>query len=603
MLKIPERRTWPGRAENALAIVALLTMAALPLIEVASRKLLGRGVAGSISLVQHLTLWTAFLGAALAARSDRHLALSTAAFLPDWLSRPARLFTSAAAAAVVAALVAAGVDLVAVERRGGDRLAWGIPVWAAIAIIPAALAVVAGRIVWRSGDTWKGRIPAALGLAIPAALAAWPSLRDAGLLWPACGLLALATALGLPIFAALGGAALLMFWSEASPIAAVPVDVYRLSAHPMLPAVPLFTLGGYLLSEGGASRRLTRAFTALFGWMPGGLAVVTALVLAFFTPLTGASGVTILSMGGLLLPILTRAGYPERSSIGLVTVSGSIGLLLPPSLPVILYGVAARQPIDQLFLGALVPGLLLIAAVAGWGASRGWNAGVARTPFEAREALRAAWDARWELLLPVVVLGSIFGGLATLVEAAALTVLYAFAIEFVLHRDLSLRTDLPRIAVEAATMLGGFLIILGMALAFTNYLIYAEAPVHAMEWVRGHVASPIVFLLVLNVFLLAVGAIMDIYSAIFVVVPLILPMGAAYGIDPVHLGVIFLANMELGYLMPPMGENLFLSSFRFNKPLSSICVSTLPFLLILLGAVLLITYVPAMTLGPASLAR
>jgi tripartite ATP-independent transporter DctM subunit len=275
-------------------------------------------------------------------------------------------------------------------------------------------------------------------------------------------------------------------------------------------------------------------------------------------------------------------------------------LLFPPSLPVILYGISAQVPIDRLFVAGLVPGLVLVAAVASWGAWRGWFAGARSTPFQWREAAAAMWDAKWELLLPVVVLVGLFGGFATLVQAAALTVIYALVVECFIHKDLTLRKDLPRIAIECATLVGAFLIILGVALAFTDYLVAAEVPMQMLDWVQAHVQSPWVFLLALNVFLLIVGAMMDIYSAILVVVPLILPIAKAYGIDPVHLGVVFLANMELGYLTPPMGENLFLSSFRFKKPLGQIYVATLPYCLMLALAVLLITYLPAIGVGLAT---
>lgn len=594
-------QTMIAKVENSFSVALLAVMSLLPLLEMAGREMFGRGIPGSIPIVQHLTLWIAFLGAALATRSERLLALSTAAFLPVRLRRPMKIFTSALGAAIAVCLFLASLDLLLVEREAGGEVAWGIPVWVAISIMPAGFAVIAGRLIWHAAETVRGRLLAASALAIPVVLGLFPSLQAAELLVPGLVLILLATALGLPIFAALGGAALLLFWSDGIPVAAVPVETYRLSATPMLAAIPLFTLGGYILAEGGASRRLMRSFTALVGWMPGGLAIVTTLLLAFFTPLTGASGVTILSMGGLLLPMLTQAGYREKSSVGLVTVSGSIGLLLPPSLPVILYGISAKTPINQLFIGGILPGVILILLVAGWGASQGWRAGAGRTPFRIREAAAALWEAKWELLLPVVVLVGIFGGFATLVEAAALTVFYAFVVECFVYRDLSIRRDLPRIVVESATMLGGFLIILGVALGFTNYLVHAEIPMRALHWVSAHIESPIVFLLALNIFLLIVGALMDIYSAILVVVPLIAPMGLAYGIDPVHLGIIFLVNMELGYLMPPMGENLFLSSYRFNQSLTRVYLSTIPYLFLLLGAVLLITYVPFITLGLVNL--
>ncbi|MEE9230555.1 MAG: TRAP transporter large permease subunit [Acidobacteriota bacterium] len=584
------------RVENSLSIAVLAAMCLLPVLEVGSRLFRGRSIAGTIPLVEHLTLWIAFLGAALAARSGRHLALSTTSFLPERHRPAVRIGTNGLAAGLAAWLLWGSLDLIQVEREAVSEVAMGIPVWIAMCIMPAGLASVSLRFLFRASETWKGRALAMTGFLLPMVLAMVPALQGSGILVPALGLVLAATFLGMPIFTAIGGAALLLFWNEGIPVAAVPVEAYRLTAHPMLPAVPLFTLGGYILSEGGASRRLMRLLTSLFGWMPGGLAIVTTFVLAFFTPLTGASGVTILSMGGLLLPVLVRARYPEKSSIGLVTVSGSIGLLLPPSLPVILYAVTSNLSIADLFLAGLIPGLLLIFLVAGWGARQGVLAKVERTPFRFQEAAAAVWGAKWELLLPVIVLVGIFGGFATLVETAALTVAYALIIGCIVHRDLSLRRDVGRITVECATMLGGFLIILGMALGLTNYLIDAEIPMRALSFVQEHIESPLVFLLVLNLFLLVVGGLMDIYSAIFVVVPLIVPMGLAYGIDPVHLGIIFLTNLELGYLTPPMGENLFLSSYRFNRPLTYLFQSTLPYWLLLLGAVLIITYVPSVSL-------
>ena len=593
----PSKR--PGlhlKIENAVAITVLAVMAVLPLVEIVGRVVVGRGVSGSIVIVQNLTLWITLLGAALAARSERLLALSTLRFLPGRAQRPVKIFTSAAAVAVGATLVYASLDFVQIERDFGDIVAWNIPIWIVLSILPAGFAAITGRLVWNAAPDWPGRALASLGLMVPLIFTSLPGIDDVGIVVPAILVIVAATAMGMPIFAAIGGAALVLFWNDFTPANAVPGETYRLTASPMLPAIPLFALGGYVLAEGSASRRLTRLFTACVGWMPGGLAVVATLVLAFFTPLTGASGITILSMGGLLLPVLVGARYPERTSMGLVTVSGSIGLLWFPSLPVFLYGFYANLDYAQLFVGGLLPGILLVLVVAGWGAYQGWKQGVARTPFVAAEARAAMWEAKWELLLPVVVLGGIGGGYTTLVEAAALTVLYTIVVECVIQRGLSVRRDLPGIFVECATLVGGFMIILSVAFGFTNYLIIAEVPTMAIDWVQTRIDSPLVFLLALNVFLIAVGALMDIYSAIVVIVPLIAPIAATYGIDPVHLAIVFLANMELGYLMPPMGENLFLSSYRFDKPLTEVYRSTLPYTLLLFGAVLLITYVPSMTL-------
>lgn len=592
-METEESRPW--RIEGWASMLVLVAMAALPLIEIAGRKLAGHGIPGSIPIVQHLTLLITFLGAALAAQSDRLLALSTGTFVPDRWRGPLRLLTAAVGAAISVWLAAASLELVQVEREAGDIVAWGLPVWVVMIVMPAGFGAIALRLVWKAAETWRGRSVAALGLVFAATLYLFPGLvKDGVTPYAALGII-VAAALGTPIFTVLGGLALLMFWSAGVPSAAVPGETYRLAASPMLPAIPLFTLGGYLFSESGASRRLMRTFTSLVGWMPGGLAVVTTLLLAFFTPFTGASGVTILSMGGLLLPMMVKARYPEGTSVGLVTVAGSIGLLFPPSLPVILYGIYAQTPIDKLFIAGMIPGFLLVVAVAGWGAWRGWFAGAERVPFDIRETAAAIWDAKWELLLPVVVLTGMLGGFATLVEAAALTVLYALVVECFVYRDLSIRGDLPRIAIECATLAGGFLIILGVALGFTNYLIHAEIPAGALAWARLHIHTRLVFLLGLNVFLLIAGALMDIYSAILVVVPLITPIAAHYGVNPLHLGIIFLANMELGYLTPPMGENLFLSSYRFKMPLSRIYRYTLPYCVMLLITVLLITYFPGLS--------
>ena len=593
---------WVSNVENAVVLMTLAVMTALPLIEVAARLAGRRGVPGAIVLVQHLTLWVAMAGAVLAARGDQLLALSTIRVFPSHWQTRVRTYTSAITVAVTAALVFAAADFVRIEREAGDEVALGLPAWVILAVLPVGFAMILARIVWSAGSSWRGRAVAAMGFAVPCVLAVLPPSAAAALVPIALVTLALATALGMPIFAAIGGTALTLFWSDGTPINAVPGETYRLTTASMLAAVPLFALGGYLLAAGDSSRRLTRLLSALVGWIPGGLALVTAGVLAFFTPLTGASGVTIVSMGGLLLPVLAGARYPGPTSLGLVTVSGSIGLLFFPSLPVFLYGFYANVPFDRLFVGSLIPGVLLVAAVAGWAALRGSTGKAGRTPFDAREAAAAIWDAKWVLGMPAIVLTTMITGTASLVEAAALTVVYALAVEVLVHRALDPVKDVPRIGLECATLIGGFLIILSVALGLTSYLILLEVPVTLVAWVQSHIESPVVFLLALNLLLILAGAMMDIYSAIVVFVPLVAPMATAYGIDPVHVAVIFLANMELGYLMPPMGENLFLASYRFERPLSEVYRSTLPYTAIVLGVVLLITYVPALTLWLVRLA-
>ena len=582
------------RIENALAIAALGGIAVLPLLEIVLRKTLRVGLPGSILIVQHLTLIVTFLGAALAARSGALLSIATGAFLPARWRAGAQLAASAIGVGVAAWLAKGGVEFVLSEKAGGKILTAGIPSWVVVGVIPLAFALIAARLAWRGSPRWWGRAACLLGLAIP--LIFGREGASASLVAPGVGLMLAGAVLGVPIFAALGGVSILMFQREGVPAASIPAAAYTLTSFPVLPAIPLFALTGSILAAGKASDRVVRVFDALVGWIPGGPAVVTALVFAFFTSFTGASGVTILSLGGLLVPVLMRSGFSESFSLGLVTASGSIGLLLPPSVPIMLYAIRAQQPIDQMFLGGLVPGALLVVLVALWGVRHGLRVPEARTRFVPREALAAVRGAIWELLLPAVMLVALFGGFATAVEAAALTVLWALWIQCVVHRDLSMRRDLPKVVLDTATLVGGFLVILAVALSLTDYLNLAEVPTKALAFVREHIDSPLVFLLVLNLFLLVVGALMDIYSAVFVVVPLIVPMADAYGIDPIHLGIIFLANLELGYLTPPMGENLFLSASRFDRPVLGIFRCTLPFYAMIAVGVLLITYVPAMTL-------
>jgi tripartite ATP-independent transporter DctM subunit len=583
-------------AEYGLSIAVLALMSALPLAELVWRTFAKASIGGTIPVVQHLTVWIAFLGVALAAGSDRLLSLATSNFLPERARRPVRIFTSFLAVSVAAWMVPASLELLRVERESADLVARGIPVWAAITIIPISFALVAVRMIRNAATGWRGLCIAALGLAFPVIVSSLPWLAEYPVFVPGLIVLLVAGALGMPIFAVFGGAAMLWFWSQGLSVAVVPNEMYGLSVSPVLPAIPLYALAGYILAEGGAGGRLLRALNAIVGWIPGGLAVVITLVLAFFTTL--GSGVTILSMGGLILPLLVRAKYPQQTSVGLVTVGGSTGLLFPPSLPVILYAIKAQIPIDQLYLGGVVPGLLLVAVVALWSALQGRRLGAPRQPFVWREAVSALWSAKWELFTPVLILAGIFGGFATLVEAAATTVAYALVVECLIHRDISLTRDIPRIGIECATLVGGFLIIMGAALGLNNCLIQADIPTKIVGWVTAEITSPVLFLLALNGLLLVVGAIGETFSAIFVLVPLIAKMAVPYGIHPVHLGVIFLANMELGCLMPPMGANLFLSSYRFGTPLPRVWRATLPYLTLLVAAVLLITYEPWLTLAP-----
>lgn len=613
----PAPLRWLHRAENAALVACLALLVLLPVSDLLARKNI-RLLPDAQNLTRHVNLLVGVFGALAAARGGRLLALSTLpALLPPRGKAFAAWFSGAVAAFIAAVLTAAAVTFVVSERGSGAELLRGVPLWLVQAAIPLGFAGLALRLVWGAGPGWRPRLSAAalvlvlawLGGAL-AGLGLKPPFAPGPLVVPAFILLGAAAGLGAPIFAVLGGAAVILFWGRGDPVASLAVDYYDQVANNLLPAVPLFTLAGYFLAESGASRRLVRVFMAVFGGWRGGPAVVTALTCAFFTTFTGGSGVTILALGGLLMPVLLAAKYSGRQSLGLLTGAGSLGILFPPCLPVILYalvaqgsarGVLERFPdyapptIGQMYLGGLLPGLLLVGLVAAWGVALGRREASAAPRFHAREAGAALWDAKWELSLPVVALAALFSGIAQPVEAAALTALYAFFITAVVHRDLKLRRDVPRVMVECGLLVGGVLLILGVAMGFTNLLITAQVPDQAVDWVTARISSPLLFLLVLNLLLLVVGCLMDIYSAIIVMVPLIVPLGAAFGIDPVHLGVIFLANLELGYLTPPVGMNLFLASYRFRKPLPEVIRAALPVLLILAGGVLLITYVPAMT--------
>jgi tripartite ATP-independent transporter DctM subunit len=583
--------------ENALTAAALLTMGVLPALEWGLRTFLGTGIPGSFGYVQNLTLWVGLLGAMIAARERRHLNLTTGLVaLPPRLEAITKVLAATISAAVATGLAWASLQFVRVETESPARVAGWLPIWLVETILPLAFAIIALRFVTQAGG-WRERAIASLGLPAVAVIGILLAPHGAVIVWPAIAGLVVAALFGTPIFILLGGAALLLFFADGVPVAAIPVETYRIAVSPLIPAIPLFTLSGYLLAEGGASRRLVRLFRALFGWMPGGLAIATALVCAFFTTFTGGSGVTILALGGLLLPVLLQNGYERRFAVGLLTATGSIGLLFPPSLAVILYGVVAHVPIPDLFLAGLVPGLLMVAAVSTLGVRGAMRGNVPRPRFEAREAAAALWGSKWEIGLPVVILLGIFGGFSTLIEAAAISVVYALTSECLVHRDLGLRRDLPRVLVQCVTLVGGVFVILGVAMGFTNYLVDAEVPMKAAAWVEAHIHSRLAFLLALNLFLLIVGCLMDIFAAIVVVVPLIVPISEVFGIDPLHLGVIFLVNLELGYLTPPVGMNLFIAAYRFDEPLLRLYRSALPFLLVLLLVVLLVTYVPGLIIG------
>jgi len=400
---------------------------------------------------------------------------------------------------------------------------------------------------------------------------------------------------GAPLFTVIGAFALYAFFSADIDTSAVIIDLYKIAETPTLVAVPLFTFAGYVLAESNAPKRMVNLARALFGWMPAGLAIVSLLTCAFFTAFTGASGVTIVALGGLLYPILLKEQYPEQFSLGLVTASGSIGLLFPPSLPIILFGFVAKVSIDQLFVAGFIPGMLLILIISLYALWVSNRAKVPKTPFEWVNVRTAVREAAWEIPLPFIVVGGIYGGAFTATEAAAITAFYAFIVEVFIYRDLHIVRDVPRVMRRSMLLVGAILMILGCALGLMNYLIDQQVPQKIFEAVQAHVTSKVEFLLILNAFLIVVGMMMEIFSAI-VSVPLILPIAQKFQIDPVHLGIIFLTNLELGYLMPPMGLNLFLSSLRFEKTIFHLSRAVIGFIVLEVIALLLITYVPDLSL-------
>ena len=396
------------------------------------------------------------------------------------------------------------------------------------------------------------------------------------------------------LFALLGGASIIGYAMAGEPISAILIDFNRLTRNSTILIIPLFTFAGYIIAEGKAPQRLVAFARASVGWLPGGIAVVVLFTCAFFTTFTGASGITIIALGGLLYPIL-RQTYNEKFSLGLVTASGSIGLLFPPSVPLILYAIIAQVRIDRMFLAGILPGILILAILSLY--SCGWSffKRAETTPFDWKVFLRTLWEAKWELLLPFIVLGGILSGIVTLDEAAALTAIYACIIEVGIHRSISLRV-LPRIVKESTVLVGAILIILGIALGLTNYLITLEVPTAVLDWIQSTTESRVITLIGLNIFLLIVGCLMDIFSAVIIVVPLLLPIAEQFGIDKAHLGIIVLTNLEIGYLTPPVGMNLFISSMKFDRSVLVLYRSVLLFIALLLVALVLVTYVPELSL-------
>ncbi len=615
---------WLHAAEDLALAASLILMAIIPVVEFFGRRWMNAGIPSAADYLRHLTLWVGFLGAVTASREGRHLRIiANVRWLPRRAQPPAVFYRALFSSLVCLALCAAVIELVVSEAPGlpevagryvpGPIQSWlgpfglfdqgnpfriggWLPVWAAEAVMAAGFFLMALRFVIGA------RLPVwARFLVFPLSLAAvivlgLPEELSAPLVLAGVAAAAAAAVVGAPIFTILGAVALLLFRMSGVTVAAIPAETYRIVVSPVLPTIPIFTLVGFLLAGGKSSERLVQLFRAIFDAVPGGTAVAATLLCAFFTTFTGASGVTILALGGLLLPVLTASGFSERFSLGLLTSTGSLGLLLPPSLVVILYAVVAQVPITDMFKAGILPGTLLILPFCGYCVWQGRRRVGVRGSFRPREAAAALWRGKWEVFIPVLAMVLIFGGFCTLVEAAAMLVFYSLIMMTVVHRDVKPAELLP-IVVRCGTLVGGVLIILGVAMGLTSYLVDAEVPMAAAEWARAHLHSRWVFLLALNGALILTGCIMDIYSALVVVVPLILPIAENFNVDPVHLGIIFLANLQLGYLTPPVGMNLFLASYTFERPLPVIARDVVPFLAILAAVVLLVTYVPWISVG------
>ncbi|HJM47364.1 MAG: TRAP transporter large permease subunit [Candidatus Marinimicrobia bacterium] len=579
--------------EDVLAISVFFAITFLPFYDIIARIFQLNSIPASQVIIQHLTLWTGFLGAVLATRQNKLLALTTRPlFISDDNFDFGRWISKSVSFIILCALIWGSIQLIKTEFQFTIDIAPHIPRWAAQIIMPIGFIFIALEVIIRSGNNAMYRssiLMMTIGWYI---ICLSGNLQDSGWFsWIGSFIILFCVYQGLPIFLALGGLSALYFWIDYTPIAAIAAETYRIVVSPTLPTIPLFTLAGYILAESGAPKRIYKFFTHAFGWLQGGTPVIVVLLCSFFTALTGGSGVTILALGGILYPLLTKEGYSEKFSLGLITVSGSLGLLFPPSLPVIIYGVTAGVNVKDLFIQSFFPGVILVLSMVAWVYFQGKRHKIEKSPFNWDKLKDSFWEAKWEIILPFLILTGVFSGYMTLVETAAFTVVYILTVEVLIYKDLPLK-DLPKIIIDCATLIGGVLIILGVAMGLTSYLVDAQVPMRLLEWIQSTISSKLVFLLLLNILLLVIGCMMDIFSAIIVFVPLIAPLGIFFQIDPIHLAIIFIANLELGFFTPPIGMNLFLSAYRFNKSMPVLYNATIPFFLIRLLFVLILTYIP-----------
>jgi tripartite ATP-independent transporter DctM subunit len=589
--------------DSSVAAVALLGMVLIPFIEVLLRPINGSGIENAPVVVQHLGLLFSLAGAVYAERTGH---LTSLASLWQSIQNPfgqkiARAFVFLLSSFLCGVLTLGSYDLVMSEIESGQMIAYGVPTWLFLSALPVGFGALAIQLGQKWHDQWLtkwGGMLAVWFLVIP--VNTWLIEGTISTTMASFSLL-LFLLLGGPIFLVLGGLSWILFSSESIPLASLSLSHYQITVNPSLPALPLFTLAGLIFANTQAAQRLSQLFTAFFGSGQRGSIFAVACLCSCFTALTGGSGVTILALGGLMLPLLLKVGYPENKSIGLITSASSLGVLLAPSVPLIMYAIMARVPINTMFVAGLVPAILMIVCLVVFGGflrgtsqqsivyvhhpntlSRG--SPVASLP-------NSLWQAKWELFAPVVAIGSLISGLATPTEGAAMTVIYAVATQWGLHRELSLQ-KFTQCLIQSAQIIGGILLIMGMALGITNYLIDVGVPDMASEWVQGITQNRYVFLLALNIFLFFAGALMEIYAAIIVLVPLLLPLAMSYGIDPVHFGIIFLANLEMGFLCPPAGMNIYFASAVFKKSLKEVMQSVLPALLAIFVGTVLISWFP-----------
>ena len=575
-------------------IIALLI--SLPVLEVVARFFGTTAITSSRMVVQHLTLWVGFFGAVLASSRGKLLSLSSSnLFEPESSFSIKHFIAKSTSLIILISLFWGSLQLVTVEYQYPVNISPLISRWFAQSIMPISLMLMSVILFFKSYSSLKNKFALLISILLFLSIVSIPQVRESSVtLWFSFFSIIFSLFYGLPIFLGLGGIAALLFWFDWTPLSAISAETYRIVVSPTLPTIPLFTIAGFLLAESKSSIRLLSLFQALFGWIPGGTPIVLVIICGFFTAITGGSGVTILALGGLLMPMLIKDGFSKDFSLGLITVSGSIGLLFPPSLPLIIYGVTAGVSIKSIFLGGIIPGLLILVIVASWAIFSSKRQSVAVYDFKINNIKSALIESKWEIAIPFIIMFGIFGGYMTLVETAAISALYVLFITVVIYRDISF-SKVGNILIDCCALIGGVLIILGVAMGLTSYIIDAEVPMTLLEWVKSNISSKYIFLILLNVFLLIVGCMMDIFSATIIVVPLIKPIAAYFGIDPIHLAIIFIANLELGYLTPPVGMNLFLSAYRFDESMKSVYTSTMPFYFVMLFCVILITYFPILS--------